>query len=83
MTNPGKLFDDELTEWLIEAGFIISQYQMSIYYNYAPDGTNIVVLCYGDDCKYWYTSESPGKWFVETLGKIFHVNFLVYAYWFI
>ena len=25
MTNSGKLFDDELTEWLLEAGFIQSQ----------------------------------------------------------
>ena len=37
MTNSGKLFDDELTEWLIETGFIQSQCQMSIYYKYAPD----------------------------------------------
>ena len=36
MTNSGKLFADELTEWLIEAGFIQSQCQMSIYYKYAP-----------------------------------------------
>ena len=30
----------------------------------------------------WYTSEALGKWFVNTLGKIFHVNFLGYTYWF-
>ena len=36
MTNSGKLFDDELTELLLEAGFIQSQCQMSIYYKYAP-----------------------------------------------
>ena len=30
MTNYGKLFADELTEWLIEEGFIQSQCQMSI-----------------------------------------------------
>ena len=41
MTNSGKLFADELTEWLIEAGFIQSQFHMSIYYKYAPDGKNI------------------------------------------
>ena len=35
-----------------------------------------------DDCVYWYTYEAPGKWFVDTLGKIFHVSFLVYAHWF-
>ena len=30
MTNCGKLFSDELTEWLLEEGFIQSQLQMSI-----------------------------------------------------
>ena len=55
---------------------------MSIYYKYAPDGTSIAVLSYFDDCLYWYTSEGLGKWFVDTLGKIFHVNFLGYAHWF-
>ena len=33
MTNSGKLFADDLTEWLIEEGFIQSQFKMSIYYN--------------------------------------------------
>ena len=54
MTNSGKLFADELTEWLIEARFIQSQYQMSIYYKYAPDGSKIVVLSYVGSCVYWY-----------------------------
>ena len=82
MTNYGKLFDDELTEWLLEAGFIQCQCQMSIYYKYAPDGSKIVVLSYVDDCVYWYTIEDLGKWFVDNLGKIFHVNLLGYAHWF-
>ena len=56
---------------------------MSIYYKYAPDGTKIVVLYYVDECVYWYTYESLRKWFVGTLGKILHVNFLGYAHWFI
>ena len=55
---------------------------MSIYYKYAPDGYKIVVLFYVDDCVYWYTNEDLGKWFVDTLGKIFHVKFLGYAHWF-
>ena len=38
MTNSGKFFADESTEWLLKAGFIQSQCQMSIYYKYAPDG---------------------------------------------
>ena len=38
MTNYEKLFADELIEWFLEAGFIQSKFQMSIYYKYAPDG---------------------------------------------
>ena len=52
MTNYAKLFADEFTEWLLGAGFIKSQCQMSIYYKYAPDGSKIVVLSYVDDCVY-------------------------------
>ena len=55
---------------------------MSIYYKYAPDGSKIVVISYVDDCVYWYTNEDIGKWFVDTLGKRFHVNFLGFAHWF-
>ena len=68
MTNSGKLSSNELTEWLLEAGFIPFQCQMSIYYKYAPDGSKIVVLSYVDDCVYWYTYEDLGKWFADTLG---------------
>ena len=82
MTNSGKLFADELTEWLKKEGFIQSQCQMSIYYKYAPDGSKSVVLSYVDDCVYWYTNEDIGKWFVDTLGKRLHINFLGYAHWF-
>ena len=71
ITNSGKLFSDELTEWLIEAGFIQYQCHMSIYYKYAPDGKNIVLLIYVEDCVYWYKYEAIGKWFVDTLGKRF------------
>ena len=42
MTNSGKLFDDELTQWLLEAGFSQSKCQMSIYYSYAPDGKKML-----------------------------------------
>ena len=80
MTNSGKLFYDELIEWLLEAGFIQSQCQMSIYYKYAPDGYNFFVLSYVDDCVYWYTNEDLGKWFVDTLGNRFHVNFFGYSH---
>ena len=62
MTNSGKLFADELTELLLEACFIQYQFQMSIYYKYAPDGSKIVALSYVDDCFYWYTNEDLGKW---------------------
>ena len=56
MTNSGKLFADELTEWILEAGFIQYQFHISIYYKYAQEGTNIVVLYYVFDCIYWYNS---------------------------
>ena len=52
ITNSGKLFADELTEWLIKEVFMQSKYQMSIYYKYAPDESKIVVLSYVDDCVY-------------------------------
>ena len=55
---------------------------MFIYYKYAPDGTKIVVLSYVDDCVYWYTPEAIGKWFLETIGKRSHMNFLGYTHWF-
>ena len=55
---------------------------MYLYYKYAPYGSRLVVLSYIYDCVYWYKSEELGKWFVDTLGKIFHVNFLGYAHWF-
>ena len=55
---------------------------MYIYYKYAPDGTKNFVLYYADDFVYWYTSEALGKGFLNTPGKIFHVNLLRYAHWF-
>ena len=82
MTNSGKLFADDLTEWLLDTGFIQYQCQTPIYYKYAPDGTNVIFLSYVNDCVYWYTYEALGKWFVDTLGKIFHVKFLGYSHWF-
>ena len=82
MNNSGNLFADEITEWLIEAGFIQYQCQISIYYKYAPYGTKILVLSYADDYVYWYTSEDLVRWCVDTLGKRFNMNFLIYARWF-
>ena len=84
VTNSGKLFSDELTNWLIdEAGFNQSKCQMSIYYKYAPDGSRLVLLSYVDDWVYWYTSEEPVKWFLYTHGNILHFNFLGYPHRFI
>ena len=83
MNNYGKLFSDELTNWLInEAGFNQSKCKMYVYYKYAPDGYKSAVLYYVYDCVYWYTYEELVKWFVDTLGKSFHVDFLRYAHWF-
>ena len=53
MDNSVKLFADDLTEWLLESGFIQSQCQMSIYYKCAPDGSKqkyyliLVTVCIG------------------------------------
>ena len=55
---------------------------MYIYYKYVPDGNKCFVLSYVDDCVYWYTHEDIGKLFVDSLGKISHVNFLGYAHLF-
>ena len=82
MTNFGKFVFDDLIEWLFEEGFIQSQYQISIYCKYAPDGTNVFVLYYVYDCFYWYTSQAVGKWFMDAIGKRFHLNLLAYAHWF-
>ena len=81
MTNYGKLFSDELTNWFIyEVGFKLSQCQIYIYYKYAPYGLDLVLLSYVYDCVYWYAYEEIGKWFVDTFGKRFHVNFQGYAH---
>ena len=40
------------------------------------------MLYYVDDFLYWCTSEELEKWFVDTLGKRFHVKFLGYENWF-
>ena len=80
MTNSGKLFADELTEQLLEAVFIQSECQMSIYYNYAPDGSNIVVLSYVDDCVYWYTKEdvSNSDEQVDKLTREYNIHYRVF-----
>ena len=64
MTKSRNLFAYDLTEWILDAGFIQYKFQISIYYNYAPDGAKIVVLSHIDDCVYWYTSKAIGKLFV-------------------
>ena len=40
------------------------------------------MISYVDYFVYWYTYEAIGKWFMYTLGKVLHVNFLGYANWF-
>ena len=83
MTNSGNIFSDKLTNWLIyEAWFKHSHFQMSIYYKYEPEKSKWVFLSYVYECVYWYKYEELGNWFVDTLGKGFHVNFLGYAHCF-
>ena len=55
---------------------------MYIYYKYAPDGTKQIILSYVYEC-FYCTYEYRGKWFVDIIGNIFHVNFLGYAHGFI
>ena len=80
MTNYGKFFSGELTQWLLEAIFIQYQCHMSIYYKHAPCGTNVVALSYVYECAYWYTYEALGKQFMGTLENIFPVDFLGYSH---
>ena len=82
MTKYRNLFADEVTEWFFEEVLIKTQFQMSIYYKYAPHEKKSVVLSYVDYCVYCHTYEAIGKWFLDTLGKISHVNFLGYTHWF-
>ena len=53
---------------------------MSVYYNYSPYSSKLVVLFNVDDCVYWHTYKELGKWFVYTPGEIFHVKLLGYAH---
>ena len=55
---------------------------MSLYYKYASAGSKKFVLSYVDDCVYWYINEALGKWFVDNLGKRFHLNLFGYTHWF-
>ena len=83
MTHYEKVFSNKLANWMIDDEvFNHYKYQMSIYYKYEPDGSKLVMLSYVDYCLYWYTYEKLGKWFVDTIEKIFHMNFLGYAHWF-
>ena len=83
MTNYVNIFDNELNNWLIyEEVFKQLQCKISIYYKYESDGSNLFVLSYVNDCVYWYTYDGTGNWFVDTIGKRFHVNFIGYQYWF-
>ena len=40
------------------------------------------MLSYVGDCVHWYKYEELVKWFVDSLGGIFHVNLLGYSHWF-
>ena len=82
ITDYGKVFADDLTEWLLESGLIQYQCQMSICYNSSPDGKILFLKSYVDDCVYQYTYKDLRNWFVDNLVDIFYVNFLGYSHWF-
>ena len=50
---------------------------------YTPYVSKLVWVSYVDDSLYRYTSEKIVKWFVDTLGDIFHVKFLIYSDYFL
>ena len=84
MNNDGKLFAYKLTNLMIDvSAFKQSQCQIYIHYKYAPDGSKLVVLSYFYECLYWYTYEELGKWFVNTIVKRLHLNFLGCLHWFL
>ena len=56
MTNYGKIFADDIANFLIDvSGFKKLQFKMSVYYKYATDGYKIVELSYVDDCVFCYS----------------------------
>ena len=58
MTDSGKLFYDEITNFFIDGeGCKQSQCKINIYYKYIQDGYKWVLLSYDDECVYWYTSD--------------------------
>ena len=62
MTNSGKLFSDEITNWIIDvAGIKKLKCHMCIYYKYAPGVSKLVVLSYVYYCVFWYKYEELGK----------------------
>ena len=77
MTISGKIFVDDITNCLIYVSdFKQPQCQMFMYYNYEPYDSKLLLLSYIYDRTFWYTYEELVKWFVDTLGKRFYVNFL-------
>ena len=81
MTNSGKLSADNLIEWLLEAGlFNINVRCLSIISMHEMDQKCSIILCWWL-CLLVYKLIS-WKWSVVTLGQILHVNFVVYAHWF-
>ena len=55
---------------------------MFIHYKYATEGSKSLVLYFVYESVCWCKYQELGKWFVDTFGKIFHMNFLGYKYWF-
>ena len=81
MNNYGKLFADDINNCLIYVLSVKkSQGQMYIYHKYAPVRSKLFVLSFVYDCVYWYTYEELEKWFVNSLVKRFHINFLGYSH---
>ena len=81
INNYRNIFADELTNCLTyKAGFNQKKCKISVYYKYAPDGSKFVVVSFVDESVYWYTYEELRDWFVDKLGKIFHMIFIGYSH---
>ena len=75
MTNSGKIFADEITNWMMyESGFNQYKYQMSIYYKYTPYDSKLVVLYFVDYCGLVPAQNAPFALILWYVAKIIYLS---------
>ena len=75
MTNSGKIFADEITNWMMyESGFNQYKYQMSIYYKYTPYDSKLVVLYFVDYCGLVTAQNAPFALILWYAAKIIYLS---------